>query len=173
MNADELREIQKPLKQKYSESPDAAIAELHAAGTVDLASLTCKVTTPGADNGVVHSGLHPNAGGDGSHACSGDMLLQSLVACSGVTFAAVATAMELNIDAAQIEATGTMDFRGTLGVDREIPVGLTEISIVFCVESQESDEKIDKLIQLTERYCVVLQSLRGGVAITSQRADKS
>jgi uncharacterized OsmC-like protein len=170
MNAEQLRELQAPLKAEYTASSAAAIAELHASGSIDLKNLACLVASPGAINEEVRSGLHRMAGGDGSAACSGDMLLQSLIACSGVTFAVVATAMELRISSATINVTGTMDFRGTLGIDRTTPVGLTSIALTFTVESPEPDEKIDKLIQLTERYCVVLQTLKQGVSVSSRRA---
>ncbi len=170
MNAEQLKQLQAPLKAKYTASATAAIAQLHATGVIDFENLTCLVASPGAAGGEVRSGLHPMAGGDGSAACSGDMLLQSLVACSGITLAAVATAMELRINSATIAAIGTMDFRGTLGVDRATPVGLTSIELSFDVDSAEPDEKIDKLIQLTERYCVVLQTLKQGVNVSSIRA---
>lgn len=170
MNAEQLKELQAPLKAVYTASSTAATAKLHAAGVIDLENLTCLVTSPGAAVGEIRSGLHPMAGGDGFAVCSGDMLLQSLIACSGVTFAAVATAMELQIRSAAIAASGTMDFRGTLGVDRATPVGLTSIELTFDVDSTEPNEKIDKLIQLTERYCVVLQTLKQGVSVSSQRS---
>ncbi|MEQ9408523.1 MAG: OsmC family protein [Fuerstiella sp.] len=171
MNTNELRQIQTPLKALYTESPAEALAEMRAFGVVDLSRLSCRVKTPFADSGITESGLHPKAGGDGRTACSGDMLLQSLVACSGVTFAAVATAMELEISAASIEARGTMDFRGTLGVDRNTAVGLTSVELIFDVVSSEADDRIDKLIQLTERYCVVLQTLRHGATCSARRGS--
>ena len=152
MDAEQLKNLQAPLKAQYHETPSAAVASLHAAGVVDLKNLTCEIEAPLAMDERVVAGLHLKAGGDGSTACSGDMLLQSLVACSGVI------------------ATGNMDFRGTLGVDRTAPVGLTEVALKFEVESSEATEKIDKLIQLTERYCVVLQTLSAGVSVTSSRA---
>ena len=169
MDAEQLKQIQAPLKLRYTEQPESAIAGLHAVGLIDLQGLSCKVDTPFAANEEANAGLHPKAGGDGSAACSGDMLPQPLVACSGVTFAAVATAMGLSIQTARIEAVGKMDFRGTLGVDRSVPVGLTDIGLNFVIESSEPAEKIEKLIQLTERYCVVLQTLTQGVRVTSQR----
>lgn len=170
MNSAQLRELQTPLKDSYSVDPAQAIADLEASGTIDCSNLTCKVHASAADQGTI-SGLHPKAGGSGLEACSGDMLLQSLVACSGVTFAAVSTAMELQITSAKILAKGQMDFRGTLGIDRNAPVGLTSIALEFRIESPEPSEKIDKLIQLTERYCVVLQTLGKGVEVTSHRTD--
>lgn len=171
MNSAELKNVQAPLKAAYSESPVKAIAELHASGVVDFESLTCHVDSPQAQHGKTVSGLHPKAGGNGLAACSGDMLLQSLVACSGVTFAAVATAMELQIQKASVQAKGVMDFRGTLGVDRSTPIGLTSIELEFAVVSTEPTEKIDKLIQLTERYCVVLKTLSEGVTVSSRRGQ--
>jgi uncharacterized OsmC-like protein len=169
MNSNELKTLQTPLKKQYAKSPDDAVVSLHATGTVNIDNLTCQVESAASVSGQTTSGLHPSAGGDGKFACSGDMLLQSLVACSGVTFAAVATAMELQVSSTRVTAHGTMDFRGTLGVDREVPVGLTSVDLSFAVESSEPDEKIEKLIQLTERYCVVLQTLQNSVAVSSRR----
>ncbi len=170
MNAEELKQIQAPLKTRYAEDSASALDTQRAVGKIDCEKLTCHVETLCATPGMTTSGLHRMAGGDGSHACAGDMLLQSLVACAGVTFAAVSTAMGLNISSASVEARGTMDFRGTLGVDRETPVGFTSIELVFDVNSGEPAEKIDKLIQLTERYCVVLQTISKGVEVSSRRA---
>lgn len=180
MNSDELQALQAPLKQRYRDQPEAANCELTAIGTVDFATLTCRIHASEADESQATgsvatadlpavAGLHPMAGGDGTAACSGDMLLQSLVACSGVTLAAVATAMGLNVQSAKVCAVGRMDFRGTLAVDRETPVGLTDIRLRFELTSIEEDQKLDKLIQLTERYCVVLQTLVSGVAVSSER----
>jgi uncharacterized OsmC-like protein len=169
MNNNELKALQTPLKEQYAKSPDDAILSLNATGAVNIDNLTCQVESAASVNSHTTSGLHPSAGGDGTFACSGDMLLQSLVACSGVTFAAVATAMELHISATRVTAQGTMDFRGTLGVDRQVPIGLTSIHLSFAVETSESEEKIEKLIQLTERYCVVLQTLKNSVAVSSRR----
>ena len=171
MNAEELKRIQQPLKQSYRDAPGEAVAQLSASGEIDLETLTCRVATPFSEANSVTSGLHPKAGGDGLVACSGDMLLQSLVACSGVTFAAVATAMGLEISRAKVSARGKMDFRGTLGIDRETPVGLTSVELSFDVQSGEPDESIAKLIELTERYCVVLQTLAQGVTVTGRRAS--
>lgn len=172
MNSEELKVLQAPLKAAYAETPHRASVSLHAAGTIHLENLTCDVETPAASAGHTVSGLHPAAGGDGSAACSGDMLLQALVACSGVTFAAVSTAMGLQISSARVTAVGTMDFRGTLGVDRDVPVGLTSVELSFAVETTEPDEKVDKLIQLTERYCVVLQTLQQKLAVSSRRGGR-
>ncbi|HIK92730.1 MAG TPA: OsmC family peroxiredoxin, partial [Planctomycetes bacterium] len=151
--------------------PEAAIVSLNATGAVNIDDLTCHVESAPSPDGRTVSGLHPAAGGDGRAACSGDMLLQSLVACSGVTFAAVSTAMGMQISSATVTAHGTMDFRGTLGVDRDVPIGLTSVDLSFAVETTEPDEKIEKLIQLTERYCVVLQTLKNSVTVSSRRGE--
>ncbi len=169
MNAAQLKHMQQPLKQEYRERPESAVAKLKATGNIDIQKLSCCVDVPLGKEEQISSGLHPKAGGDGRLACSGDMLLQSLVACSGVTFAAVATSMELDITSAKLEAIGVMDFRGTLGIDRETPIGLTTIELNFEVDTNEPDEKIDKLIQLTERYCVVLQTIAKGTSVSSRR----
>ncbi|MEO2014264.1 MAG: OsmC family protein [Fuerstiella sp.] len=169
MNSEQLKALQAPLKTRYVDSPTDASVCLNATGAINIDDLTCNVEVAPSVGGRTVSGLHPNAGGDGSAACSGDMLLQSLVACSGVTFAAVSTAMGMQISSASVSARGTMDFRGTLGVDRDVPIGLTSVELSFAVETSEPDEKIEKLIQLTERYCVVLQTLKNGVAVSSRR----
>lgn len=170
MDAAQLRALQGPLKDRYRTDPASAVCRLAAQGIVDFEALTCRLQSlDGGDGNVVVSGLHPQAGGDGTAACSGDLLLQSLVACSGVTLAAVSTALDLRITAARVRAIGSMDFRGTLAVDRQVPVGLTDIQLQFELTSDEPDEKLDKLIQLTERYCVVLQTLAAGVNISSER----
>lgn len=165
MNRDELKSLQAPLKQLYQSNPEAGIAELHATGIVDFANLNCRVPIGPNDGSEIIAGLHSKAGGDGAVACSGDMLLQALVTCAGTTMAAVATAMGLSIASARIEATGIMDFRGTLGVDRTVPVGLTSIELKFTIDSQVAADQLDKLLQLTERYCVVFQTLQHSVPI--------
>ncbi len=170
MNAAELKNIQAPLKAKYTDAPLSAQDTQRAMATIDLENLAAHVETPSSTDGRTAAGLHLMAGGDGSMACAGEMLLQALVGCAGVTFAAVSTAMGLKVDAATVEAFGTMDFRGTLGVDRETPVGFTSVELVFDIQSGEESDKVDKLIQLTERYCVVLQTLNKGVALSSRRA---
>ena len=170
MDRDKLKSLQAPLKQLYQTNPDAAIAELHAVGIIDFTDLCCRVPIAANDGKEIIAGLHPKAGGDGSVACSGDMLLQALVTCAGTTMAAVATAMGLEIRSAQIDASGLMDFRGTLGVDRTVPVGLTSIKLQFHIDSDVAAESLDKLIQLTERYCVVLQTLQHSVPVVSHRA---
>src|SRR4051812_18920949 len=150
MNSDELRQLQAPLKARYKEDPKAALVTLRAVGRVDQSRLTCALETgkPG-----VPAGLHPAVGGDGSAACSGDMLLEALVACAGVTLASVATAMGIDLTMAKVVAEGELDFRGTLGVSRETPVGFTSIRCRFEIQAEAPPEKISKLIELSERYC--------------------
>ena len=169
MDRETLKALQAPLKLQYQTEPQTAVATLHAAGTVDFQLPGCRVALPCNDGKEAIAGLHPKAGGDGTAACSGDMLLQALVTCAGTTMAVVATAMGLNVTSARVEATGTMDFRGTLGVDRSVPVGLTSIELQFFLETTADNEQVEKLIQLTERYCVVLQTLAHGVAVSSKR----
>jgi uncharacterized OsmC-like protein len=156
MNADELRQLQAPLKARYKEDPSAALITLRAVGRVEQASLACVIETgkPG-----VPVGLHPAAGGDGTAACSGDMLLQALVGCAGVTLAAVATAMGIELKQAKVSAEGELDFRGTLGVSREAAVGFTHIRCRFEIETATPADKVQKLVELTERYCVIFQTL--------------
>lgn len=157
MNAHELRELQAPLKAKYREDPAAAVVTLHAEGDVDALGIACKVDTGRA---IVEAGLHPATGGTGLQACSGDMLLEALVACAGVTLKAVATALGIELRAAKVRAEGDLDFRGTLGVERTAPVGFREIRLAFELDTDATDEQRAKLLDLTERYCVVYQSLK-------------
>jgi uncharacterized OsmC-like protein len=161
MDRAELQAVQTPLKERYREDPGAAFITLRADGELDGQQIACKVDTGRV---LVEAGLHPATGGTGALACSGDMLLEALVACAGVTLRSVATSMELDV-AGSIHAEGDLDFRGTLGVDRETPVGFTAIRLRFELSSDEPDEKLAKLIQLTERYCVVGQTLAGGVPL--------
>jgi uncharacterized OsmC-like protein len=156
----ELQAVQKPLKERYREEPTAALITLRADGKLDEEKIACKVDTGRA---LVEAGLHPATGGNGAFACSGDMLLEALVACAGVTLRSVATSMELGVTGS-VHAEGDLDFRGTLGVDREAPVGFRTIRLRFDLVSDEPQEKLDKLLELTERYCVVGQTLAGGVA---------
>jgi uncharacterized OsmC-like protein len=156
MDSDTLRELQAPLKQRYRDAPDAALVMLHAEGRIDEAHIACKVETGRA---LVTAGLHPATGGSGVEACSGDMLLEALVACAGVTLKAVATAIGVELRDAAIRAEGDLDFRGTLGVDREAPVGFREIRLTFDLDTDAPQETIDQLVRLTERYCVVFQTL--------------
>lgn len=156
MDADSLRSLQAPLKDKYRETPEAAVVTLKASGKLDEASVACKVDTGQA---LVTAGLHPATGGSGLEACSGDMLLEALVACAGVTLKAVATAIGVELRDATIRAEGDLDFRGTLGVDRDAPVGFREIRLTFDLDTDAPKEQIDQLIKLTERYCVVFQTI--------------
>ena len=157
MKSTELRGLQAPLKARYREVPTEALITLRAAGELGDADVACRVETGRA---LVEAGLHPATGGDGSLACSGDMLLQALVACAGVTLNAVATALDFPLRGGRVSAEGDLDFRGTLGVDREAPVGFKAIRLRFDLDADASEEQITRLLQLTERYCVVYQTLR-------------
>jgi uncharacterized OsmC-like protein len=163
MDAQKLRELQAPLKTKYREAPDAAVITLRAQGDVDALGIACKVDTGRA---IIEAGLHPATGGSGLQACSGDMLLEALVACAGVTLKAVATALGIELRAAKVRAEGDLDFRGTLGVDRTAPVGFREIRLSFEVDTDAPPEQRAKLFQLTERYCVVYQTLKNPPPLT-------
>jgi uncharacterized OsmC-like protein len=155
MNPDELRALQAPLKDRYRENPDAAVITLRAEGRVGE-GVTCKVETGKA---LVEAGLHPATGGSGLSACSGDMLLEALVACAGVTLGAVATALGIELRDAKVCAEGDLDFRGTLGVAKDAPVGFRDIRLRFDLDTDASDEQLATLLRLTERYCVVYQTL--------------
>ena len=156
MNVDELRARQAPIKEKYRETPEAALITLKAQGAIGE-GLTCRVETGRA---LVDAGLHPATGGDGLALCSGDMLLEALVACAGVTLGAVATAIEVELRAGTVRAEGDLDFRGTLGVSKETPVGFQRIRLHFDLDTDAPADKVATLIRLTERYCVVYQTLR-------------
>lgn len=156
MNADELRAVQAPLKEQYRQQPQAAMVTLSARSRIDE-GIVCKVETGRA---LVAAGLHPATGGDGLSACSGDMLLEALVACAGVTLRAVATSLGIELRDATITADGDLDFRGTLGVSKEAPVGFQNIRLGFHLDTDADEEQIATLLRLTERYCVVLQTLR-------------
>ena len=156
MNADELRALQAPLKQRYRDDAAAAVVTLRATGDA-TDCIACKVETGSA---IVEAGLHPATGGDGTQICSGDMLLEALVACAGVTLRAVATAIGLHVRHARVSAEGDLDFRGTLGVSKEAPVGFRAIRLRFDLDTDATEEQRANLIRLTERYCVVLQTLR-------------
>jgi uncharacterized OsmC-like protein len=164
MDAETLRGLQAPLKQQYREQPGAAVITLTAEGDIDDAGIACKVQTGRA---LVTAGLHPATGGSGLEACSGDMLLEALVACAGVTLKAVATAIGVGFSSARVRAEGDLDFRGTLGVDREAPVGFSDIRLAFDVVTDATQEQRDQLLKLTERYCVVLQTLRSAPAVSA------
>jgi uncharacterized OsmC-like protein len=159
MDGESLRAKQAPLKERYRERPETAVITLIAEGDIDDAGIACKVQTGRA---LVSAGLHPATGGSGLEACSGDMLLEALVACAGVTLKAVATAIGIDVSSAHVRAEGDLDFRGTLGVDREAPVGFRDIRLTFELSTDASQEQLDQLLKLTERYCVVLQTLRSG-----------
>jgi len=163
MDSTELKALQAPLKARYRDDPDAALVTLSASGALDGASVACTVATGRA---LVEAGLHPASGGTGTLACSGDMLLQALAACAGVTLRAVATSLGLDV-AGTVHAEGDLDFRGTLGVSKDegVPVGFRSIRLRFELEHQASDEEIATLLRLTERYCVVYRTLVDGVPI--------
>src|SRR3954447_13032359 len=165
MTADELRSLQAPLKTQYRERPDTALVTLHAEGRIGQ-NVTCKIETGKAR---VEAGLHPATGGDGRSACSADMLLEALVGCAGVTLSAVATALCIAVRDATIRAEGDLDFRGTLGVSKDVPVGFKQIRLNVDLDTDASEEQIANLIRLTERYCVVFQTLRHPAEITVLR----
>ena len=162
MNKEELRGIQAPLKDRYRREPGTALVTLRAQGRMGE-GVTCSVTTGKA---LVEAGLHPATGGTGVSACSGDMLLEALVACAGVTLAAVATSTGIAVEDATITAEGDLDFRGTLGVSKEVPVGFQDVRLRFDLRSSASREDLDTLVRLTERYCVVYQTLKNSPALT-------
>jgi uncharacterized OsmC-like protein len=159
-----LRDVQAPLKARYKENPDAARLTLRASGSLEPARLACTVDSHA---GPVQAGLHPATGGDGTQACSGDMLLQALCACAGVTLTAVATAMGLDVRGGHVRAEGDLDFRGTLGVDKTAPIGFSTIRLTFTVDGSLSEEQQASLIKLTERYCVVAQTIARGCPVTA------
>jgi uncharacterized OsmC-like protein len=159
MDAAGLRALQAPIKERYKTDPKAAVITLKAKGSLDDTSISCKVETGRA---LAVAGLHPATGGSGLELCSGDMLLEALVACAGVTLKAVATAIDLPLRAGTVSAEGDLDFRGTLGVAKEAPVGFAQIRLRFDLDTDAPQEKLDQLLKLTERYCVVYQTIRSG-----------
>jgi uncharacterized OsmC-like protein len=163
MDPGQLKAVQGPLKDKYRVDPQSALITLRAEGRA--AGLSCKVETGKA---LVEAGLHPATGGDGTAACSGDMLLEALVACAGVTLRAVATSIGVELRDARVTAEGDLDFRGTLGVSKDVPVGFVSIRLHFDVDTDASDEQLATLLKLTERYCVVLQTLRAAPQISAR-----
>ena len=165
MNAEQLKALQGPLKDQYKTDPGSALITLRATGSA-TDGIACKVATGRA---VVEAGLHPATGGDGSFACSGDMLLEALVACAGVTLRAVATSIGVALGEAIVTAEGDLDFRGTLGVSKETPVGFQRIRLHFALTTDATEEQLATLIRLTERYCVVYQTLRSSPEITVSR----
>ncbi len=166
MKAEQLRELQSPLKAKYRDDPDSATVTLRATGRLGE-GVACKVETGQA---IAEAGLHPASGGDGTQLCSGDMLLEALVACAGVTLRAVSIALEIPLRDAKVTAEGDLDFRGTLAVSKDAPVGLRDIRLAFELDTDASEESLAKLIELTERYCVVLQTIKQSpqIAVTSE-----
>ena len=163
MNAEELRAVQAPLKQSYRDKPDAARVPARAEARLDAEGVACTVPSWG---GETRAGLHPATGGTGELACSADMLLEAVVACAGVTLRAVATASGVTIRSGRVIAEGVWDARGTLGIDRNVPVGLTDIALRFEIDSDADPAKLERMIQTTERYCVILQTLRNPPRIT-------
>ena len=167
MDAGELRAMQAPIKERYKSDPQAAFITLKAKGTLDDSHIACKVETGRA---LATAGLHPATGGSGLELCSGDMLLEALVACAGVTLKAVSTALDIPLRAANVSAEGDLDFRGTLGVAKEAPVGFAQIRLRFDVDTDASQEKLDQLLKLTERYCVVYQTIKSGPPVDVKMA---
>jgi uncharacterized OsmC-like protein len=157
MDSSQLKNLQAPLKQKYKDNPSSAVVTLKASGRLDAPGVSCRVETGRA---LVEAGLHPATGGTGLQVCSGDMLLEALAACAGVTLRAVATALEIPIRGGSVDVEGDLDFRGTLGVSKETPVGFQTIRLRFDLDTDASEEQLATLQKLTERYCVVLQTLR-------------
>jgi uncharacterized OsmC-like protein len=162
MKAEDLRAIQSPLKERYKDNPEAAMITLRAQGRAGE-GVSCKIES---GQGLVEAGLHPATGGTGLQACSGDMLLEALVACAGVTLKSVATAVEVPLKTGNVIAEGDLDFRGTLGVDKEAPVGFEEIRLRFEVGTDAPQDKLDLLLKLTERYCVVYQTIKNGPKVS-------
>jgi uncharacterized OsmC-like protein len=165
MNAEELRALQAPLKERYRAEPATAVVTLRAEGRLGE-DVTCRVDT---GRSLVEAGLHPATGGSGAAACSGDMLLEALVACAGVTLSAVATALGIEVRGGTAKAEGELDFRGTLGVARDAAVGFREIRVEFSLDSDATGEQLDNLLRLTERYCVVYQTLRSSPSLSISR----
>src|SRR5690242_18400124 len=167
MDADQLRSLQAPLKQRYKDDPAAAVITLKAGGTLDDGNIACKLETGRA---LAAAGLHPATGGSGAELCSGDMLLEALVACAGVTLKAVATALGIPLKSATVSAEGELDVRGTLGVAKDAPVGFRGIRLRFDVATDAPQEKLDQLLKLTERYCVVYQTIKSGPPVDVRMA---
>ncbi|MGB3387585.1 MAG: OsmC family protein [Pseudaminobacter sp.] len=162
MDAVELRAMQAPIKKRYRDDPKTGLVTLKARGSLDDSNIACKVETGRA---LAVAGLHPATGGSGLELCSGDMLLEALVACAGVTLKAVSTALDIPLRSATVSAEGDLDFRGTLGVAKDAPVGFAEIRLRFDVDTDAEQDKLDQLLKLTERYCVVYQTIRSGPAV--------
>ena len=164
MDAAELRAMQAPIKERYKSDPSAAVITLKARGSIDNDGIACKVETGRA---LAIAGLHPATGGSGMELCSGDMLLEALVACAGVTLKAVATALGVSVEGGVVTAEGDLDFRGTLGVDKHAPVGFRDVRLRFELDTDAPSDRIETLLRLTERYCVVLQTLRTPPALST------
>jgi uncharacterized OsmC-like protein len=167
MDSSSLRDLQGPLKERYKSDPDAAVITLKARGSLDGENIACKVETGRA---LAIAGLHPATGGSGRELCSGDMLLEALVACAGVTLKAVSTALEIPLKSGEVSAEGDLDFRGTLAVAKDAPVGFREIRLRFRVDTDAPQEKLDQLLKLTERYCVVYQTIKSGPKVDVELA---
>jgi uncharacterized OsmC-like protein len=167
MDAQALRAMQAPIKDRYKAEPQAAVITLKASGTLDDSNIACKVETGRA---LAVAGLHPATGGSGLELCSGDMLLEALVACAGVTLKAVSTALDVPLRSGKVSAEGDLDFRGTLGVAKDAPVGFREIRLTFTVDTDAPQEKLDQVLKLTERYCVVYQTIRNGPPVAIKLA---
>lgn len=170
MEAQDLRALQAPLKQQYRDQPARALITLRASGRLDTPGVSCRVDTGRA---LVEAGLHPATGGSGLQACSGDLLLEALAACAGVTLRAVATALEIPVRGGVVEVEGDLDFRGTLGVSKEVPVGFGSIRVEFTLDSDATSDQLDTLLKLTERYCVVLQTLRAPADLSISATTKT
>jgi uncharacterized OsmC-like protein len=164
VNADELRAVQAPIKARYRDNPATALVTLRSHGTLGAEGIICEVATGKA---LVEAGLHPATGGDGLAACSGDMLLEALVACAGVTLRAVATALDLPVRGGTVSAEGDLDFRGTLGVSKEVDVGFQEIRLHFDLDTEATPEQLETLLKLTKRYCVIYQTLQKSPTMTT------
>jgi uncharacterized OsmC-like protein len=165
MDAGELRAMQAPIKERYRSDPKTAFITLKAKGTLDDSNIACKVETGRA---LAIAGLHPATGGSGLELCSGDMLLEALVACAGVTVKAVATALDIPLKSGNVSAEGDLDFRGTLGVAKDAPVGFAQIRLRFDLDTDAAQDKLDQLLKLTERYCVVYQTIKSGPPVDVQ-----
>jgi uncharacterized OsmC-like protein len=169
MDSTQLKTLQAPLKQQYRDDPSSAVVTLRASGRLDGVGVSCRVETGRA---LVEAGLHPATGGTGLQACSGDMLLEALAACAGVTLRAVATALDIPVRSGTVIAEGDLDFRGTLAVSKEVPVGFQHIRLRFELDTDASSEQLDTLLKLTERYCVVLQTLRSSPDVSVSRTTR-
>lgn len=167
MTSDELKALQTPFKERYRQEPASALATIRVTGELDVPRLVCRIAT--GRGPVTEAGLHPMAGGDATLACSANMLLEALVGCAGVTFSAVATAMNVPIAGGTVTAEGDLDFRGTLGVSRDVPVGFLAIRLIIDVQSSDEPSRLEKAAQLTERYCVVAQSLSPKPVVTCRK----